>query len=222
MSDYRSSRQAMITSQLRQRGITDDRVLSAINKVPREWFIPPSQRERAYADMALPIGHEQTISQPYMVAVMTQELQLKGSERVLEIGTGSGYQTAVLAELAAEVYTIERLKDLSLRARSILDGRGYTNIHYHIGDGTLGWPDHAPYDRIIVTAAAPSLPKSVFAQLAERGVIVIPLGPYERQQLQAIHKIAGRPAERDVCPCVFVKLLGAEGWPESAETERSS
>ena len=162
----------------------------------------------------MPIGLEQTISQPYVVAVMTQELALRGPERVLEIGTGSGYQTAVLSFLAAEVFTIERLTTLSLRARSILDGLCRTNIHYRIGDGTLGWPEEAPFDRILVTAGAPGFPATLFEQLAEKGILIAPLGEEDAQELILIRKVHGFPIQRALMPCRFVKLIGAEGWSE--------
>ncbi|CAN5916952.1 protein-L-isoaspartate(D-aspartate) O-methyltransferase [soil metagenome] len=200
--------------QLRNRGITDDKVLEAMQRVPRARFLPPEERELADQDRALPIGCQQTISQPYIVALMTQELELTGFERVLEIGTGSGYQTAILAELAEEVETVERHPTLSLRARALLDGLGYTNIHYHISDGTLGWPESAPFDRILVTAAAPALPPSLFEQLAEAGRLVAPLGPEHDQHLYLIGKRQGQPTCQALIPCRFVPLIGEEGWTE--------
>ena len=220
MSEYPSQRHRMVSRQLRERGIHDQRVLDAMDRVPREWFVPPEAREQAYDDRALPIGAAQTISQPYMVALMTQELRLVGSEKVLEIGTGSGYQTAVLAELCGTVFTVERLRELSLRARAVLDARGYANVHFHVGDGTLGWPDHAPYDRIVVTAMAPALPEPLFQQLGEGGTLVIPIGDPERQTLQAINNVSGRPRVREICGCLFVRLIGAAGWPEDDEPPR--
>ena len=159
------------------------------------------------------IGLDQTISQPFIVAVMTLELALTGRERVLEIGTGSGYQSAVLAHLAAEVFTVERFGELSLRARGILDGLSLTNIRYRIGDGTLGWPEEAPFDRIIVTAAAPEMPRSLFDQLAEGGLLVAPIGDDEMQQMTVVRKENGRAKAREVLSCRFVKLIGEEGWP---------
>lgn len=205
---------AAIARQVQERGIRDRRVLKAIAQLDRERFVPPEQRHRAEADAALPIGLEQTISQPYMVAAMTEALELSGRERVLEIGTGSGYQTAILASLAAEVFTVERLDLLSLRARSLLDRHGLTNVHYRIGDGTLGWPEHAPFDRVLVTAGSPGLPPALFEQLAEGGLLVAPIGPEEGQALVAVRKVQGRPVSRELMSCRFVKLIGEGGWPD--------
>lgn len=203
---------AILARRLQARGIKDRRLLRAVGRLARERFLPPEGRDLADADRALPIGLEQTISQPYMVAVMTQELALAGPERVLEVGTGSGYQAAILAQLAAEVYTIERLATLSLRARGLLDGLGFENVRYRIGDGTLGWPEEAPFDRIIVTAGAPAFPATLFEQLAEGGRLVAPIGPEEDQALTLIEKQDGRPVERALMSCRFVKLIGREGW----------
>ncbi len=207
-----SSPGAVIAELVRQQGIHDARVLGALSRVDRERFVPPPQREHADEDRALPIGLDQTISQPFIVGLMTLELALTGTERVLEIGTGSGYQTAILAELAAEVFTVERIATLSLRARGLLDGLGYSHIHYRIGDGTLGWPEHAPFDRIIVTAASPNLPPSLFDQLNEGGVLVAPLGDEEDQNIVTIRKRNGQPLARKVLACRFVRLIGEEGW----------
>jgi protein-L-isoaspartate(D-aspartate) O-methyltransferase len=189
-------------------------VLEALSRISRARFLPPAERASALDDRAVPIGLKQTMSQPFMVAVMTLELALRGTERVLEIGTGSGYQTAILSQLAAEVYTIERIATLSLRARSILDGMSMTNIHYRIGDGTLGWPEAAPFDRILVTAGAPNLPSALFSQLAEGGLMVVPLGEELAQELMLVRKVQGAPVLRAILPCRFVKLIGAEGWEE--------
>ena len=205
---------AAIARQVRERGIRDRRVLDALARISRARFLPPDVRGQAHADRAVAIGLDQTMSQPYMVAIMTAELVLTGTERVLEIGTGSGYQTAVLSQLAAEVYTIERLATLSLRARALLDGLGRTNIHYRVGDGTLGWPEEAPFDRILVTAGAPGFPATLFEQLAVGGLLVAPLGPDEGQDLTVIRKLEGEPVARTVLSCRFVKLIGAEGWDE--------
>ncbi len=205
---------AAIARQVRKRGVHDRRVLDALSRVSRGWFIPPDQRAHADADRALSIGYDQTVSQPYVVAVMTVELALSGVERVLEIGTGSGYQTAVLAALAREVFTVERLTTLSLRARGRLDGLGLTNVRYRTGDGSLGWPDQAPFDRILVTAAGPLFPTALFAQLKEGGLLVAPLGGEDSQTLTVVRKEAGQPVSRAVMGCRFVKLIGAEGWGE--------
>ncbi|HWE37661.1 MAG TPA: protein-L-isoaspartate(D-aspartate) O-methyltransferase [Isosphaeraceae bacterium] len=203
-----------IARQVRARGIDDPRVLDALRRIPRERFVPPSERSHAHDDRAVPIGLDQTISQPFMVAVMTRELMLTGRERVLEIGTGSGYQTAVLSLLSKDVFTIERLATLSLRARGLLDGLGLTNIRFRIGDGTLGWPEAAPFDRVLVTAGAPTLPRPLFDQLADGGLIVAPLGHHDQQQLHVIRKSHGLADDRALFPCRFVKLIGEEGWSE--------
>jgi protein-L-isoaspartate(D-aspartate) O-methyltransferase len=208
---------AAIVRQLQARGISDLRVLRAMARFARERFVPPSERRHATADKALPIGLDQTISQPFIVAVMTLELALTGTERVLEVGTGSGYQTAILSQLAAEVFTVERHRVLSLRARSVLDGLDITNVHYRIGDGSLGWPDEAPFDRILVTAAAPAVPPALFAQLVEGGLLIAPLGPESEQYITTVRKKGGRPVSRQVLPCRFVRLIGAGGWTEAAD-----
>jgi protein-L-isoaspartate(D-aspartate) O-methyltransferase len=205
---------AAIARQVKAQGINDARVLDALARLSRARFLPPGERALATADRALPIGFDQTISQPLMVAVMTVELSLSGVERVLEVGTGSGYQTAVLGALAAEVFTIERLATLSLRARSVLDGLGRTNIHYRIGDGSLGWPDAAPFDRILVTAGAPGFPAALFGQLREGGILVAPLGASTEQELVEYRKRGGEPIRRTIMHCRFVKLIGEEGWSE--------
>lgn len=205
---------------LRAQGITNEAVLDVMRAMPRARFIPPEARHLAGADRAVSIGLEQTISQPYMVARMTEELRLSGGERVLEIGTGSGYQAAILARLAREVFTIERHPLLSLRARGTLDGLGIANVHFRTGDGTLGWPELAPFDRILVTAAAPTLPEALFRQLAEGGLMVAPIGGSDAQHLMIVRKHAGRPETIESIPCRFVKLIGEEGWPESREQER--
>ncbi len=217
MSDYDTQRRQMLDQQFRRRGISDESVLAAIGRVPREWFVLPELRDRSYADSALSIGAGQTISQPYIVGLTTQALCIGPDHRVLEIGTGSGYQTAILAELGSEVFTIERLPSLSLRARGILDARGYERIHFRIGDGTLGWPEEAPFDRIVVTAMAPELPPALFAQLREGGRMVVPIGTAERQRLELITKSAGQPTAEELCGCLFVKLIGAQGWSDPSE-----
>jgi protein-L-isoaspartate(D-aspartate) O-methyltransferase len=214
MPDYVSERERMVEHDLRRRGISDERVLSAMGRVPREWFMPPELRDRSYADAAASIGAGQTISQPYIVALTTQALEIEPHHRVLEIGTGSGYQTAILAEMGAEVFTIERLAPLSLRARSILDARGYDRIHFRIGDGTLGLPEEAPFDRIVVTAMAPEIPQALFRQLREGGRMVTPVGTPEQQQLEQITKSGGEPIVHILCGCLFVKLIGEQGWSQ--------
>jgi len=213
-ADFELARLQMVRRQLAARGIDDPRVLAAMSKVPRERFLPPSLQADAYADRALPIDCGQTISQPFIVALMTQAMRLTGSERVLEIGTGSGYQAAVLAELAGEVVTVERHADLSRRAGTVLAELGYQNVTLVCGDGTLGYPDRAPYDRIMVTAASRDVPPPLFDQLAEGGILVIPLGGRDYQNLQAIERRAGRSVTVDLSPCRFVPLVGDQGWPE--------
>jgi protein-L-isoaspartate(D-aspartate) O-methyltransferase len=203
----------MVRRQLAARGIDDERVLEAFAKVPRERFVPDNLASRAYEDTPLPIGEGQTISQPYMVAVMTARLELTGSERVLEIGTGSGYQTALLAELAREVYTIERVEPLAARARAALDSLGYTNVSFRVGDGTLGWPEEAPFERVMVTAGAPDVPRTLTAQLAEGGVMAVPVG-VEFQELVIVRRRAGKIVEIPDIGCRFVRLIGREAWPE--------
>lgn len=202
-------RALMVGQQLSGRGITDQRVLEAMRKVPREAFFPEALREFAYADNAFSIGEGQTISQPYMVAKMTECLRLSGRERVLEIGTGSGYQAAVLAELASGVYSIECLGALSGRAKEILEGLGYRNIFLKVGDGTYGWKKHAPYDRIIVTAGASRVPPELMKQLSGAGgILVIPLGTSFMQMLKVISKKGSRTEEREECACHFVPFVG--------------
>ena len=212
--DLQRAKQIMLRKQLRRRGIHDPAVLGAMERVPRERFVPPELRPESYADRALAIDCGQTISQPYIVALMTQTLELSGGESVLEIGTGSGYQTAVLAELAGTVLTIERHAALSERAATVLGELGYQNITFRYGDGTLGWPEHAPYDRILITAAAAECPPALFSQLREGGLLVAPLGNQDAQMLQAIRKVSGEARPIDLSPCRFVPLIGEQGWPE--------
>jgi protein-L-isoaspartate(D-aspartate) O-methyltransferase len=212
-ADRASDRLAMVDRQLRRRDIVDDRVLAAMERVPRELFVPQSITARAYDDAALPIGEGQTISQPYMVARICEALSLRGHERVLDVGTGSGYQAAVLAELAGDVHTIERIPDLAEEARSALDVAGYGDrVHVHIGDGTLGLPEHAPYAAIAVAAAAPEVPTTLYEQLEERGRLVVPVGGRRGQQLQLIVRSPEGPAVVRSVPCRFVPLLGEEGF----------
>jgi protein-L-isoaspartate(D-aspartate) O-methyltransferase len=211
---YENDRMAMVEDQLRRRGISDPRVLEAMAKIPRHLFIAPEFRSSAYEDRPLPIGEGQTISQPYMVAVMTQSLGLAGSERVLEIGTGSGYQAAVLGELAGAVYTMERLPHLMEHARNVLHSLGYPNIYSRTGDGSKGWPEEAPFDGIIVTAGAPEAPPVLKEQLADGGRLVIPIGPRHAQNLYRISRNGDQFTEEDVTGCVFVPLVGDYGWKE--------
>jgi protein-L-isoaspartate(D-aspartate) O-methyltransferase len=207
------ARRAMVRRQLREREITDERVLESMERVPRELFVAPELREHAYDDAALPVGCGQTISQPYMVARICQELALRGGERVLDVGTGSGYQAAVLAELAAEVHTIERIPQLADRARAQLEAAGYGGrVHVHVGDGTLGLPAHAPFAAIAVAAAAPRPPESLYEQLEPRGRLVVPVGGRARQSLRVVVRTPEGPATFDVVPCRFVPLLGDQGF----------
>lgn len=209
-------REEMVKTQLVPRGISDARVLDAMMRVPRHLFVPAPAQRSAYDDMALPIGEGQTISQPYMVAIMTQLLELAGFEKVLEIGTGSGYQAAVLSELCQEVYTIERVPGLAERAAETLRSLSCNNVHVQSGDGTLGWPEEAPFDGVIITAAAPETPPPLIAQLGEDGILVIPVGSRVSQQLLRIRKTKERLIREYHTPCVFVPLIGAHSWPEEA------
>jgi len=203
----------MVADQLRARGIDDERVLEAMAVVPREVFVPATLERRAYDDAALPIGAGQTISQPYMVARICSELELRGPERVLDVGTGSGYQAAVLAELAEEVHSIERIPELAQRARAALETTGYGDrVHVHVGDGTRGLPEHAPFDAIAVAAAAPGPPPSLYEQLAPLGRLVVPVGDSWGQLLEVIVRTPGGPAVARSVPCRFVPLVGAEGF----------
>lgn len=202
----------MVQEQLIARGLKDQRVIEAFQKVPREEFIPKSLAEAAYDDGPLPIGNDQTISQPYMVASMTELLNLKGEEKVLEVGTGSGYQAAILAELCHKVYTIERVASLSESAQAKLLTLGYQNIEFVVGDGTLGYPEAAPYDGIIVTAACPTIPTTLIDQLAEGGRLVIPVGKRFLQTLTLVEKKAGKVKIESLFGCVFVPLIGQYGW----------
>jgi protein-L-isoaspartate(D-aspartate) O-methyltransferase len=202
----------MVQRQLRERDIVDERVLAAMARVPRELFVPPELRDRAYADAALPIGEGQTISQPYMVARICEALALTGRERVLDVGTGSGYQAAVLAELAAEVDTIERIPELAAAARKSLVAAGYPGVRVHVGDGTRGLPERAPFDAIAVAAAAPALPQLLYDQLEPRGRLVVPVGRRRAQRLEVIVRSPEGPAVVRSVPCRFVPLVGEQGF----------
>ncbi len=203
----------MLRKHLQGRGIVDARTLDAMARIPRERFLDEASRAEAYADRAMAIDCGQTISQPYIVALMTQALALQGDEHVLEIGTGSGYQAAILAYLARDVVSIERHEALSRQAAAVLADLGYTRVKFIVGDGSLGWPADAPYDRILVAAAAASPPQHLIDQLAPGGILIIPLGNREQQMLQAIRKIGDNTQAESLSACRFVPLVGAEGWP---------
>ena len=205
----------MIREQIVERGIRDERVIEAVRSVPREKFFPEDSQELAYADRAAPIGHGQTISQPYIVALMTQHLEIEATARVLEIGTGSGYQTALLARLAGQVYTVERIKPLLDEAWKRVMELGIRNVHFRLGDGTLGWAQESPFDRILITAGAPQLPRELLlGQLKDGGIAVLPMGDVEQQMLVQVRRNGGELERTDLCPCRFVKLIGEKGWRE--------
>jgi protein-L-isoaspartate(D-aspartate) O-methyltransferase len=212
VSDLETERQTMVAEQLEGRGIVDRGVLAAMARVPRETFVGDEDRKRAYLDMPLRIGYGQTISQPYMVAIICQTAEVKKGDRVLDIGTGSGYQAAVLAELGAEVHTIERIPALAERARERLECAGYPSVAVHVGDGSLGLPEHAPYEAIVVAAAAPDMPASLYEELVPRGRLVVPVGGPEGQRLEVIVRSPEGPAITRSVPCRFVPLVGAEGF----------
>lgn len=217
--EFDSARQRMLRWDLKGRGITDSRVLTVMADVPREEFVPESHRSQAYTDGPLPIGEGQTISQPYIVALMTQELHITRSCAVLEIGTGSGYQSAILSRLAKKIYTIERLAELSASAQAVLTRLGYCNIEFYIGDGSLGWPESrlpssGCFDRIIVTAAVPKIPAPLLEQLADGGLIVAPVGYMSVQELVICKKRADKLIERNICDVRFVKLFGQYGFEQ--------
>ena len=214
--DYAVRREAMVQDQLIGRGIRDALVLDAMRKVPREQFVPEIERGYAYIDGPLPIGAGQTISQPYIVALMTEALQLKGGERVLEIGTGSGYAAAILAEIAGEVFTVERVKELAERAAVTLSDQGYGNAHVRHGDGTLGWTEHAPYDAIVVTAGGPKVPESLRQQLTIGGSLVIPVGtrPSYQRLVKVVRRSENHFDSTNLGEVRFVALVGREGWRE--------
>ncbi len=217
MNHYDAARYRMVKDQLVARGISDERVLDAMRKVPRHLFVEEALREQAYGDHALPIGEDQTISQPYMVACMTEALGLRGDEKVLEIGTGSGYQTAVLAELASRVVTIERIVGFIPKVWKILEELNYRHVVIHLSDGTYGWKDESPFDAIMVTAGAPDIPSSLTDQLKVGGRLVIPVGNRMDQVLKKVEKASDGLAITTLTPCVFVPLIGALGWKEEGE-----
>ena len=212
MNDLEDQRRRMVREQLEGRGIVDQRVLDAMARVPREAFVDERDRKRAYFDMPLRIGWGQTISQPYMVALICQTATVTDGDKVLDIGTGSGYQAAVLAEMGAEVHSVERIPELAERARERLASGGYERVIVHVGDGSLGLPEEAPFDAIVVAAAAPDVPMTLYDQLVVRGRLVVPVGGPEGQRLEVVVKSPEGPAIRRSVPCRFVPLLGAEGY----------
>jgi len=212
--DYHMTREKMVKTQLIPRGINDKRVLEAMGKIPRDRFIEEALKGEAYNDHPLPIGHKQTISQPYIVALMTEALGLIGKEKTLEIGTGSGYQTAILAELSEKVYTVERIRSLLVKSRNILAELGYNNILFKAFDGTLGWKEYEPYDAIIVTAGAPNVPQPLLDQLAEGGRLIIPVGNRFSQELIKMTKKRGKYIQKNLGGCRFVDLIGVHGWKD--------
>ena len=211
---FATERQLMVTEQLRARGISDDRVLAAMARVPRHEFVAQEWRAQAYEDHPVPIGEGQTLSQPYIVAIMLESLSLTGFERVLEVGTGSGYQSALLAELSREVYSMERHAALAQSAQEVLRHLAYSNVQVVVGDGSQGLPDKAPFDAIIVAAAAPRIPPALFEQLREGGRMVVPVGPAHAQELQLVCKEDGRTVVTNLEGCRFVPLIGGQGYPD--------
>ena len=207
-----AARERMVAEQVAGRGVADLRVLDAMRRVPRHRFVEEALRERAYGDYPLPIGEGQTISQPFMVGRMTELLRLTGREKVLEIGTGSGYQAAVLSRCVARVCTVERLPRIAARARQLLEELGYANVWVRTANGTFGWPDEAPFDRILVAAGGPSVPPPLFEQLTEGGLMVMPVGGADGQKLQLIEKVRGEMRITEDSGCVFVPLIGKHAW----------
>lgn len=211
--DPKFSRAKMVEEQIVARGVVDNNVLSAMRKIPRHLFVQGALADRAYTDSALPIGDGQTISQPFIVAFMSELLQIEPGHKVLEIGTGSGYQAAVLGEMGADVYSVERIRKLFIAARTLLFDMRYFNIRLKLDDGTMGWPDEAPFDRIIVTAGGPEIPQCLIDQLADHGRMIIPVGKEKRrQQLILVTKEDGKITETDMGGCAFVDLVGKQGW----------
>lgn len=210
--DWQEQRRRMIEAQIRARGVCDQAVLAAMMDVPREIFIPESLHGDAYADRALPIGLGQTISQPYIVAFMTESLDVAATNKVLEVGTGTGYQTAILARLSESIWTVERIEALHRQAVEKFNRLGLTNIHAIVGDGSTGWPEQAPFDRIVVTAAAPSVPQALLDQLVDGGILVAPIGGEKQQTLVRVVRRGAKVDETPLLACRFVKLLGTGGW----------
>jgi len=213
--NYRLSREEMVLTQLERRGIDDPRVLEAMRKVKRHHFVEPAFRDRAYDDTPLPIDEGQTISQPYVVARMTSLLEIQPTDKALEIGTGSGYQAAILAELCHKVFSIERHMNLLQKARQALDEQGYANVVLKQGDGTIGWAEFAPFDKIIITAAAPKFPKTLFQQLKDGGLMIFPMGEKRTQDLVLVCRNGEEAIMKEVGQVAFVPLVGREGWPNS-------
>ena len=214
MVNFKKARERMVETQIAARGVRDEGVCEAMRKVPRHLFVDEALRDQAYSDHPLPIAEKQTISQPYIVALMTESLELKGSEKVLEIGTGSGYQSAILAELADRVFSIERYPDLAYRANSVLQKLGYQNIIVRVGDGSLGWPDDAPFDGIIVTAGTPKIPQPLIDQLKMGGRLVVPVGDRLGQDLILVRRVAEGIKKTNLGGVRFVNLVGKWGWKE--------
>jgi protein-L-isoaspartate(D-aspartate) O-methyltransferase len=212
MDKYERERRRMVNKQIAQRGLKDPRLLAAFESIPRHLFVPEEYRDEAYHDGPLPIGHSQTISQPYIVALMTDLLRLQGDERVLEIGTGSGYQAAILGVMTAEVHTVEYVPELAAQADKLLKELGMDNVHVHTGDGSLGWPEAAPYGGILVAAAAPNAPKALLKQLDDGGRLVIPVGGKGAQNLEVWENTSGRFNSRIETAVAFVPLRGKHGW----------
>ena len=211
---YAGQRRKMVEEQLLERGIKDLALMEVMSRVPRHLFVDSSLQQRAYGDCPLPIGENQTISQPYIVASMTEALQLKGEERVLEIGTGSGYQTAILAEMASQVFTIERIRPIVQKTKVLLNSLMYENIIFKVFDGTYGWRDQSPFDAILISAATPSIPAALIEQLADNGRLVAPVGCRESQKLTVLSKVGSRLVSREKESCKFVPLIGKFAWPE--------
>jgi protein-L-isoaspartate(D-aspartate) O-methyltransferase len=214
MVNFKKARERMVETQILARGVHDERVLEAMRRVPRHMFVDEALRDQAYSDHPLPITENQTISQPYVVALMTESLELKGTEKVLEIGTGSGYQTAILAELADRVFSIERHPDLCYRSNAILRKLGYKNFIVRVGDGSLGWPDDAPFDGVIVTAGTPKIPQPLIDQLAMRGRLVVPVGDRLSQELVFVRRVAEGIQKTNLGGVRFVNLVGKWGWKD--------
>ena len=212
MIDFPKARLKMVEEQLTSRGIKDARLIAAMQKIPRHLFVEEALQSQAYTDHPLPIGEKQTISQPYMVALMTEALLLKGKEKVLEIGTGSGYQTVILAEMSEKVFSVERIRPLAIRARTLLYDLGYFNVEIKIFDGTFGWMEESPFDAILVTAGSPDIPQPLIDQLATGGRLVIPVGDAFVQELFRVTKTETGVKKEDLGGCRFVKLIGKYGW----------